>query len=55
MQFHCRSKQVLAFSIFRNILLYMEEWSNLFGYLEQALKAAYVDYDCAKAIRMFLL
>jgi hypothetical protein len=22
MQFHCRSKQVLAFSIFRNILLF---------------------------------
>ncbi|MCX6108805.1 MAG: hypothetical protein NTZ90_04275 [Proteobacteria bacterium] len=35
--------------------VYMEEWSNLFAYLEQALKAAYVDYDCAKAIRMFLL
>lgn len=34
---------------------YLEEWRNLFAYFEQALKAAHVEYACAKAIRIFLL
>ncbi len=35
--------------------VYLEMWFDLFAYLEQALKTAYADYDCAKAIRIFLL